>query len=225
MIKINLLPHREARRKQKKTAFMALLGLGGVVGAVVVIMVGGYNQTRISIQNERNGLLTTANAGLDTKIAAIATLKQEIEALKARQQAVEDLQGDRNQPVYLLDELVKQVPQGVFLQKFKQDGQRVTMSGQAQSQERVAELLRNLSGNSPWLERPDLTEVKAVNLSNSKTGKKVVEFTLSVGIKRLRDKEAELAAAKAAEGATPGPAAVPAPAAVAGAAPAAPAAK
>ena len=203
MIKINLLPHREARRKQKKAAFLALLGVGGVVGAVIVVMVGGYNQTRISIQNERNGLLTSANVELDTKIAAIATLKQEIEALKARQQAVEDLQGDRNQPVYLLDELVKQVPQGVFLKTFKQEGQRVAMTGQAQSQERVAELLRNLAGNSPWLDRPDLTEVKAVPLANSKT-KQVVEFTLSVGIKRLRDKEAELAAAKLADGGAAG---------------------
>src|SRR6476620_8926004 len=90
MIKINLLPHREAKRKLKKTAFMALLGLGAVVGIIVVVLVGGYNQSRISIQNERNGLLTSANADLDKKIAAIATLKQEIEALKARQQAVED---------------------------------------------------------------------------------------------------------------------------------------
>ncbi len=211
MIKINLLPHREARRKQKKAAFMALLGAGAVVGAVIVVMVGGYNQTRISIQNERNGLLTSANAELDKKIAAIATLKQEIEALKARQQAVEDLQGDRNQPVYLLDELVKQVPQGVFLKSFKQDGQRVSMTGQAQSQERVAELLRNLAGNSPWLDRPDLSEVKAVQMGSGKSGKQVVEFTLSVGIKRLRDKEADLAAAKLAESAAAGtPGATPA---------------
>ncbi|MES2900530.1 MAG: PilN domain-containing protein [Pseudomonadota bacterium] len=212
MIKINLLPHREAKRKLKKTAFMALLGVGAFVGVVIVVMVGGYNQTQISTQNERNELLKTANGELDKKIAAIATLKQEIEALKARQQAVEDLQGDRNQPVYLLDELVKQVPQGVFLKSFKQDGQRVAMVGQAQSQERVAELLRNLAGNSPWLDRPDLSEVKAVALGNSKSGKQVVEFTLSVGIKRLRDKEADLAAAKLAESAAAGtPGASPAP--------------
>jgi type IV pilus assembly protein PilN len=155
----------------------------------VVLAVGGYNASRISIQNERNLVLKGANAELDKKIGAIATLKQEIEALKARQQAVEDLQGDRNQPVYLLDELVKQTPEGVYLKSFRQDGQRVTLSGYAQSQERVAELLRNLSGNSPWLERPDLTEVKAATLAQSKTGKKVVEFTLGVGIKRAREKD------------------------------------
>lgn len=190
MIKINLLPHREARRKQKKAAFIALLGAAAVAGAVIVMVVGGVNATRISIQEERNLVLTNANADLDKKIAEIATLKQEIEALKARQQAVEDLQGDRNQPVYLLEELVRQMPDGVHLRSFTQDGQRVTMSGVAQSQERVAELLRNLAGGSPWLERPDLIEVRSLALAGSKTGKKVNEFTMAVNVKRPRDKDA-----------------------------------
>jgi len=208
MIRINLLPHREEKRKLKKTAFVALMALGAILGVAVVLVVGGYNASRISIQNERNLVLTHANAELDKKIAAIATLKQEIEALKARQQAVEDLQGDRNQPVYLLDELVKQTPSGVHLKGFKQEGQRVTLSGYAQSQERVAELLRNLAGASPWLERPDLTEVRAVALAQSKTGKKVVEFTLAVGIKRPRDKDDAKAGPKAG-GAADGALAVP----------------
>lgn len=189
MIKINLLPHREAKRKLKKTAFIALMALSAVAGAVVVMLVGGYNASRISIQNERNNVLKTANADLDKKIAEIATLKQEIEALKARQQAVEDLQGDRNQPVYLLEELVKQMPPGVHLKEFRQEGQRVTLIGNAQSQERVAELLRNLSSGSPWLEKPDLNEVKLVPLASSKNGKKVNEFRMGVFIKRPRDKD------------------------------------
>jgi type IV pilus assembly protein PilN len=129
------------------------------------------------------------------KIKSIADLKAEIEALKARQQAVEDLQGDRNQPVYLLDELVKNTPAGVYMKAFKQDGQRVVVNGVAQSQERVAELLRNLSGGSSWLEKPELTEVRAATLTGSKTGKKVVEFTLAVLIRRQRDKDAAAAAA------------------------------
>jgi len=186
MIRINLLPHREAKRKQKQTAFAALLALGGIAGAALVLLVGGYNASRIAVQNERNLVLKNANAELDKKISKIASLKSEIEGLKARQQAVEDLQGDRNQPVYLLDELVRQTPEGVYLKGFKQDGQRVLLNGYAQSQERVAELLRNLSGNSPWLERPDLTEVRAATLAQSKTGRKVVEFTLNVSIKRSR---------------------------------------
>jgi type IV pilus assembly protein PilN len=195
MIRINLLPHREAKRKQKQAAFIALMALGGLVGVALVLLVGAYNASRIATQNERNLVLKNANAELDKKIGKIASLKAEIEALKARQQAVEDLQGDRNQPVYLLDELVRQTPDGVYLKGFKQDGQRVMLNGYAQSQERVAELLRNLSGNSPWLERPDLTEVRAATLAQSKTGRKVVEFTLNVAIKRARaeddDKDAK----------------------------------
>jgi type IV pilus assembly protein PilN len=204
MIRINLLPHREAKRKQKQAAFAALLALGGLLGAALVLMVGGYNASVIATQNQRNEVLKKANAELDVKISKIANLKSEIEALKARQQAVEDLQGDRNQPVYLLDELVRQTPEGVYLRSFKQDGQRVLLNGVAQSQERVAELLRNLSGNSPWLERPDLTEVRAATLAQSKTGRKVVEFTLSVSIKRARDKE-QNAKEGAKAGASAGP--------------------
>ncbi len=191
MIRINLLPHREARRKQRQNAFVALLALGGIVGAAVVLLVGGYNASRIAIQNQRNLVLKTASAELDKKIGAITTLKEEIEALKARQQAVEDLQGDRNQPVYLLDELVRQTPEGVYLKGFRQDGQKVTLMGYAQSQERVAELLRNVSGPSPWLERPNLTEVKVAPLAQSKTGRKVVEFSMDVAIKRPREQQAD----------------------------------
>ena len=191
MIRINLLPHREAKRKQKQAAFYALLALGGVAGIAVVLAVGGYNARQLSVQNERNLVLKQANAELDKQIAEIKTLKEEIEALKARQQAVQDVQGDRNMPVYLLDELVRQTPEGMHLKSLKQEGRRVILTGYAQSQERVADLLRNLSGNSPWLERPELTEVKAVTLAQSKTGRKVVEFTLSVSIKRPTDSEEE----------------------------------
>jgi type IV pilus assembly protein PilN len=189
MIRINLLPHREEKRKQKKAAFFAMLALGGLVGVGIVLLVGGYNARAISIQEQRNQVLKTAIVDLDKKIAEIATLKQEIEALKARQQAVEDLQGDRNQPVYLLDELVKQTPPGVYLKGFRQDGQRVAVNGFAQSQERVSELLRNLAGESPWLEKPDLIEVKSTGLGQGKSARKVVEFNLNVSIKRPRDKD------------------------------------
>lgn len=186
MIRINLLPHREAKRKQKQTAFIALLALGGLIGAAIVLLVGAYNASQISVQNQRNEVLKKASAELDQKIGEITNLKEEIAALQARQQAVEDLQGDRNQPVHLLDELVRQTPDGVSLKSVKQSGQRVILSGNAQSQERVAELLRNLSGQSAWLENPDLTEVRAATQTQGKTARQVVEFTLGVSIKRAR---------------------------------------
>jgi type IV pilus assembly protein PilN len=210
MIRINLLPHREAKRKQKQAAFIAMLVLGGLLGVAIVLLVGGWNASRIAIQEQRNNVLSTENAELDKKIKDIATLKEEINALKSRQQAVEDLQGDRNQPVYLFDELVRQTPEGVYLKSFEQNGQRVVLNGYAQSQERVAELLRNLSSNSPWLERPELTEVKAATLTQNKVVRKAVEFTLAVAIKRAREEEAEDGKPKApstgiakAQGSTP----------------------
>ncbi len=198
MIRINLLPHREEKRKQKKAAFVALLTLGALAGVAVVLLVGVVNGRRLAIQGERNQVIKAAITVLDSKISEIATLKQEIEALKARQQAVEDLQGDRNQPVYLMDELVKQTPAGVYLKSFKQDGQKVTVLGYAQSQERVSELLRNLAGASPWLERPELVEVRSTGLGQGKTAKKVVEFNLVVSIRRPRDKDLPADAAKPA---------------------------
>lgn len=204
MIRINLLPHREAKRKQKQNAFVALMALGSVLGAIVVMLVGAYNASQISIQEQRNEVLKKASAELDKKIGEITNLKEEIAALQARQQAVEDLQGDRNQPVHLLDELVRQTPEGVHLKSVKQNGQRVILTGNAQSQERVAELLRNLSSGSPWLHSPDLTEVRAINLTQGKTSRKVVEFTLGVSIKRARlSDEGELAADGAHAGAGP----------------------
>jgi len=190
MVRINLLPHREARRKERRTAFVAMLIAAVFVGGLMVLAVGGVIATRIAGQNERNAFIQAENAKLDIQIREIATLKQEIEALKARQQAVEDLQSDRNQPVYLMDELVKQVPEGTYLRSFKQAGQKVTLNGYAQSNERVSELLRNLGNVSPWLERPDLVEIRAATTGTGKDLRKVFEFTVNVGIKRSRDADA-----------------------------------
>lgn len=195
MIRINLLPHREARRKQNKNAFFRLLILAAVFGGVIVLAVGLFISTKISEQNQRNTYIKAENVKLDDQIKEIASLKQEIEALKARQQAVEDLQSDRNQPVYLLDELVRQVPEGMYLRGFKQEGQKVSMTGSAQSNERVSELLHNLTNDSPWLERPELIEIKASTIGQGKEAKKVFEFTMSVSIKRQRDKDKSAVAA------------------------------
>jgi type IV pilus assembly protein PilN len=196
MIKINLLPHREAKRKQRKNAYFALLALSAMIGLITVLLVGAFFANQIANQTERNRFITAENTRLDGEIKEVATLKQEIDALKARQQAVEDLQSDRNQPVYLMDELVKQVPEGVYLNSLKQEGQRVALNGYAQSNERVSELLRNLSNNSAWLERPDLVEIRATNIGgNGRDSKHVFAFTVNVGIKRPSDKDAKDGAA------------------------------
>jgi len=190
MVRINLLPHREARRKERKTAFVAMLIAAVFVGGLLVLAVGGVIATRIAAQNERNAFIQAENAKLDVQIKEIATLKQEIEALKARQQAVEDLQSDRNQPVYLMDELVKQVPEGTYLRSFKQAGQKVTLNGYAQSNERVSELLRNLamcrpgwSGPTWWksARRPWVRARTCARHSNSPS-----TWASSAAVKRMR---------------------------------------
>ena len=187
MVKINLLPHREEKRRQRKSAFYTMLAFFAMLGVLIAILIGAYFSSKNSDQNERNNFIKAENAKLDTQIKEIATLRQDIESLKARQQAVEDLQSDRNQPVYLMDELVKQTPEGVYLRAFKQEGQRVVINGYAQSNERVSELLRNLGNNSPWMERPDLIEIRSTGIGQGRDAKKVFDFTINVGIKRPRD--------------------------------------
>lgn len=161
MILINLLPHREEKRRLRKQAFFVGLGLSAVAGAVIVALWYAVLQQMTASQMDRNEFLRGAISKLDEEIKDVSSLKGEIEALKARQRAVEDLQTDRNMPVYLLNELVRQTPEGVYLTAIRQDGQTVLVSGQAQTNERVAEFLRNTSASSQWLERADLQEIKA----------------------------------------------------------------
>lgn len=190
MIRINLLPHREARRQERKQAFVAVLIASALIGGVTVLGVGSVFAGMNAEQEGRNNMIKRENAKLDQEIKEIATLKQEIEVLKARQHAVEDLQSDRNQPVYVLDELVRQVPEGIFLKSIKQTGQRIVMSGHAQSNERVSELLRNLGNGAIWLERPELIEIRAAALGPEKDGRKIFEFSVNASIKKARDKDA-----------------------------------
>jgi type IV pilus assembly protein PilN len=203
MTRINLLPHREIRRKQRKKEFFSLLFLSAILGAMIVLGIGVVIAGQISSQEQRNNFIKAEILKLDEQIKEIATLKQEIDALKARQVAVEDLQSDRNQPVFLMDELVHQVPEGVYLRAFKQEGQRVVMNGYAQTNERVSELLRNLGNHSPWLERPDLIEIRSTGLGQGRDAKKVFEFTINVGIKRPRDQDKAIAGVAATPAAQP----------------------
>ncbi len=185
MIRINLLPHREMRRERRKKDFVGLGVLTAIIASAIVFLVGVYNSNQISRQEERNQFVKKKNEDLDTKIKEIASLRQEIEALKARQKAVEDLQSDRTVPVHILDELVKYTPEGIFFKQVKQEEKKLTLVGLAQSNEKVSELLRNLQGNTPWMERPELIEIKSALLPqpNGKESKKVFEFQLSTLIK------------------------------------------
>jgi type IV pilus assembly protein PilN len=185
MIRINLLPHREMRRERRKKDFIGLGVLTAIIASTIVFLVGMYNSNQISRQEERNQFVKKKNEDLDAKIKEIASLRQEIEALKARQKAVEDLQSDRTVPVHILDELVKYTPEGIFFKQVRQEEKKLTLVGLAQSNEKVSELLRNLQGNTPWMERPELIEIKSAVLPqpNGKEGKKVFEFQLSTLIK------------------------------------------
>jgi len=202
VILINLLPHREAARKRRKDTFNVSLGLAALVGVLIGVLGYLWFQAQISAQQGKNQILQTEITRFDKQIKDIAGLEAEITALRARQQAVEDLQADRNMPVYLLTELVRQLPEGVYISEMRQDGQNITLKGVAQSNERVSELLRNLGSGSPWMTRPDLVFIKAGTVSLSpKDQRRVANFEIRV--KLLRASEAEKARASAAAGSAP----------------------
>ncbi|TSE25645.1 Fimbrial assembly protein (PilN) [Tepidimonas sediminis] len=181
MIAINLLPHREWARKRRREAFYVQLGLAVLGGALVAGAIYAVYEARIGVQDARNRLLQQEIAKLDQQIKEIATLQEELEALKARQDAVESLQADRNLPVHLLNELVRQLPDGVALRSIKQEGTTIAINGVAQSQERVSELLRNLGGGSPWLKQPQLIEIVATTMNLNPGGqRRVFNFSLRV---------------------------------------------
>lgn len=184
MILINLLPYREERRKRRKKAFFAGLFLAALIGAGIVLAVYLLLQFLTAEQQTRNQYIQTEISRLETQIKDIANLKSEIEALKSRQRAVEDLQTDRNTPVHLLNDLTRLAPEGVYLTAIRQDNKIVTVSGIAQTNERVSEFLRNVSRGSEWLEKPDLIEVKLANVStNTREQRRLLDFSMKVSIK------------------------------------------
>ena len=154
---------------------------GAVAGVVAVGLWYFVLDQMKSAQMERNAFLGAEITKLEAQIKDIANLRAEIEALKARQKAVEDLQTDRNIPVHLLNELVKQTPDGVYLSSIRQTGKVVAVTGVAQSNERVAEFLRNTLYSSPWLEKPVLVEIVAAGASAGR--QRSYNFSLRVSIK------------------------------------------
>jgi type IV pilus assembly protein PilN len=177
--KINLLPHREERRKRARVHFAVLGGMTAALGIVIVAAVWVIFQGRIGNQEDRNRYLKAEIAKLDKEIDEIKEVKDKISALLARKQVIETLQTDRVQTVYLLDELVRQMPEGVFLKSVKQTGSNVALVGYAQSNARVSTLMRNIE-SSPWLANPNLVEIRATTLGKMR----ISEFNLRLQLKR-----------------------------------------
>lgn len=209
MIRINLLPHREARRERRKREFVITAGLVGLAGAAIAFVVGMAIGSQIDAQQRRNQFIQAENARLDSQIREIASLRADLDALRARQQAVEELQSNRTIPVHLLDELVHNTPEGIYFKQLDQSQKRLAVVGYAQTNERVAELLRNLSRRAQWLEKPELTEIKAVDLKagagKDREERRIYEFSLNAVVRSLADQEAASGAAKVAAGANAAP--------------------
>jgi type IV pilus assembly protein PilN len=179
MIRINLLPHREEKRKARRQQFFVLMGLVAILAGLIAFLgysiISGY----ITTQEERNAFLKTEIAVLDKQLEEIKRLKEQTASLLSRKQIIESLQSDRAEAVSLLNEMVKQMPEGVYLKALKQDGRKVSLGGYTQSNARISTLMRNLEA-SPAFERPELIEIKAVALDK----KRVSEFSMTVTLSR-----------------------------------------
>jgi len=212
-VRINLLPHREQKRQARQRQFISLAVSLVVLGLAVVALVHGILAGQIEAQKDRNSLLKKEIAKLDEQIKEIDRLRDQIQAVLARKQVVETLQGNRSEAVHLLDQLVRQLPDGIYLSSVKQAGAKVTVTGFAQSNARVSTLMRNIEA-SPWLTRPELVEIKLVQAPGQQNRElKINAFTMTFQVKRVAPTEVK------------GPAAAPAgaPAAAPAGAPAAPA--
>jgi type IV pilus assembly protein PilN len=196
MIRINLLPHREEKRKRREQQFFVLAGLVAVVGLAVAGVVWLYLDSQVTQQKNNVAYMKGEIAKLDKQIEEIRKIREETASLLAKKRVVEGLQANRSEPVQLLDQLLRQLPEGVYLKSIKQTGAKVNIMGYAQSNARVSTLMRNL-GASPYLENPELVEIKAVPAPD-KSGNRVNEFNMNISIKRAQAEEIGGAPAKAA---------------------------
>jgi type IV pilus assembly protein PilN len=190
MILINLLPHREAAKLKRKESFFVSLAASALFGCLLAGLIFVWYQVQITEQQARNTTLRTENSRLDIQIKEVATLQKEISGLRARQEAVEDLQTERNLPVHLLNEVVKQVPDGIFVKSLKQEAALVSITGVAQSNERVAEFLRNLSSENPYVTKPELIEIVAGTTAlTPKDQRRVSNFVIRIQLKKIAEEK------------------------------------
>jgi len=191
-IRVNLLPHREERRKAQRKHLGILAGMVSALAIAIVVLVHGVIAGYIGVQADRNTFLKKENASLDKEIDEIKKLQSEIAALLARKQVIERLQTDRALAVYLLDQIVRQMPDGVYMKTIKQTGRKIFMNGYSQSNARVSTLMRNISSSS-YLENAVLVEIKAATVG----GKRVSEFTMNLNLKALQADDSKAGPAKA----------------------------
>lgn len=196
MIRVNLLPHREEKRKRRQQQFGVLAGIAVLISLLVAGAVWFFLDTQLTQQLQNVAYMKGEIAKLDKQIEEIRKIREETASLLAKKQVVEGLQSNRSEPVQLLDQLLRQLPEGVYLKGVKQTGAKVNLSGYAQSNARVSTLMRNL-GASPYLENPELVEIKAVPAPD-KSGNRVNEFNMNISIKRAQVEEARGAAGRAA---------------------------
>ena len=175
MIRINLLPHRELARASRRRQFTALFGVAVAAGLVAVILGHLVIAARQSNQDARNAFLTAEIAKLDTQIGEIKKIREQTQALLARKQVVETLQSNRTEVVHLFDQMIRLLPDGLYLKSFKQAGDLVTITGYTQSSARVSTLMRSLD-DSPWFESASLIEIKSATVNNLRAN----EFVLTV---------------------------------------------
>ena len=187
MIRINLLPHREEKRKRRQQQFLVLAVLAGLAGALVAGAVWVFLDQQETQQRANVAYMKAEIDKLDKQIEEIRKIREETAALLAKKQVVEGLQSNRSEPVQLLDQLLRQLPEGVYLKQIKQTGPKVNIMGFAQSNARVSTLMRNL-GASPYLENPELVEIRAVPAPD-KSGNRVNEFNMNISIKRAAPEE------------------------------------
>jgi type IV pilus assembly protein PilN len=194
MIRINLLPYREEKRKARRQQFYTLMGLVFTLAAMVIFLIYSVLGRYISEQESKNEFLKKEILILDARIEQIKRLKEQSQALLSRKEVIESLQSDRSEAVHLLNELTQNVPEGVYLKSIKQEGRRVTLSGYAQSNSRVSSLMRNLEG-SPWIESPQLLEIKAIAIDK----RRLNEFVLILQLTRSAQTVGQGSAAKSAK--------------------------
>jgi type IV pilus assembly protein PilN len=178
MIRVNLLPHRQLRREARQREFGLMAGFSAIAASVIIFMGWTYINSQVDAQAERNGRLDAAIVKLDKEIADIKDLKDQISTMLDRKQVVENLQTNRSQAVVVLDELSRQLPEGMYLKSIKQQGNVISIEGVADTNARIATLVRNLTVSN-WMESPNLVEIKSAVVN----GLKQNAFTLNVSLK------------------------------------------